>query len=776
MKTLPVLILKGLVLLPNQEVKVELNNDLSRKVIMLSGKSYESQILVISPKDTLEEIPEVSDLPSIAVIGQIESKIELPNNHLRVKLLGQKRIMVKKYYNDPDEEEILKCEYEEIVIADTDKAKEVAIKRKLQTILKKYVKENLTIPNTLLGMINSNQSLAEMTDLIASFTPLTMEKKLIYMEESNPIIRGKKLLEDLKFELDVIKVDQELTESLQKKLDDSQKEFVLKERLKEIKKALGEEEEKNIDVIEWKERLENLPVDIKTITKIKREIHKYEQMNDMSPDASLVRNYLENFFALPWHKFSYDETDLDNISEVLNKSHYGLEEVKNRILEYCVMKKRNPNLRSPILCLVGPPGVGKTTIAMSIAQALKKEFYKISVAGLNDASELSGHRRTYIGASPGKIMEAMMKCGTNNPLLLIDEVDKMTKDYKGDPASVLLDVLDYPQNQTFMDHYIEEPFDLSNVLFMLTANDITKIPAELKDRLEIIEVSSYTLYEKITLARLYLLPKIYEEYGITKEELTIPDGVISSVITHYTKEAGVRDLKRKLEALIRKVLTANSKSKKKLAIVLKEKDLKKFLDVFEYEEDNLPKTLAPGLVLGLAWTNIGGKVLPIESCFYKGNGKVIITGSIKEVMQESISVALDYIKSHAKEFKIKDISFADWDLHIHALEGAIPKDGPSAGIAMVTSILSLILQKSVPESIAYTGEITLRGDILPVGGIKEKLIGAFNAGIHTVFLPKENKKDLKKVPEYVINNLEVILVTNYKEIFKKIFKDDSQAK
>ena len=767
MKTLPVILLKEFILLPKEEIKIELNNELSRKIIMLSGKSFENKILVVSPKDTLEETPEVSDLPKIVVYGVITSKMELPNGHLRVKIVGKERIKIKKYYNDQDDNNILKCNYEEIKTSKIETALESAFKRKIGSTLKKYVSLNPSLSNAILGLINNRETLGEMTDVIVSFMNLSLDKKLFYMQEVSSQKRAQTLLDDLNYELEVLKFDQELNMNLQKSLDENQKEFILREKLKEIKKTLGEENEKKIEASEWLAKLETLDLDSKTVTKIKREISKYEQMNDLSPDASFIRNYLETFFALPWHKFSYDENDLDHILDVLNQTHYGLLEIKNRIIEYCAVKKRNPNLRSPIICLVGPPGVGKTTIAMSIAKALNKEFYKISVGGLNDASELCGNRRTYIGSSPGKIMEAMIKCGTNNPVLLIDEVDKMVKDYHGDPASVLLDVLDYPQNQTFIDHYIEEPFDLSNVLFILTANDLTKIPIELKDRLEIIEVSSYTLYEKINLAKEYLLPKIYEEYGIDAKELTIADGVISSIINHYTKEAGVRDLKRKLETLVRKILTKSIKSKKKLAMSITEKDLKKYLDIFLYEEEILPKTQEAGLVNALAWTSVGGRVLPIESCLFKGNGKLQMSGSLKDVMKESIMVSLDYLKSHYEQTS----DLGKYDLHIHAIDGATPKDGPSAGVAIVTSLLSLIMKKNIAQTIAFTGEITLRGDILPVGGIKEKLIGAFNSGIHTVYLPKENNKDLKSVPEYVLDNLEIILVSNYSEIYKKLFKE-----
>ena len=640
----------------------------------------------------------------------------------------------------------------------------------MQNSLKKYIKNEPTSSNAILGLISNKSSLEEITDLVASFLPLSLNKKLFYMQELNPLKRGKTLLNDINCELQVIKIEKEINDSIEKSLDNSQKEFILREKIKEIQKELGEEDEKESEIKEWTEKLEKLNLDKKIEIKIKREINKYQKMNELSPETTSVRSYLNTFFSLPWRNFSYDETDINTIAKNLNKTHFGLDEVKERIIEYTAVKKRNPNLRSPIICLVGPPGVGKTTIAMSIAESLNKEFYKINVGGLNDASELNGHRRTYLGASPGKIITSLIKCGTNNPVLLIDEVDKMTKDYKGDPSSVLLDALDYPQNQTFIDNYLEEPFDLSNIFFILTANDINNIPNELKDRLEIIELSSYTLYEKITLAREYLLPQIYYDYSLTSEEVTIPDGVISSIITHYTLESGVRDLKRKLETLIRKIITSNIKSKRKFKMVLEEKDLRKYLDVFQYNEDNLPKNMEAGLAIGLAWSSMGGRIIPIETCFFRGSGNTIMTGSLKSVIQESVYVALDYIKSHADYLKIDENILKENNLHVHLLDGSTTKDGPSAGIAITSSIISLLLNKELPNDIALTGEITLRGDILPVGKIKEKLIGAFNAGIKTVIIPKDNKKDLQKVPDYIKDNINIISVSNYKEVYKKIFK------
>ena len=433
------------------------------------------------------------------------------------------------------------------------------------------------------------------------------------------------------------------------------------------------------------------------------------------------------------------------------------------------MRERNPMLTSPILCLVGPPGVGKSTIASSIATSLHRTFYKISVGGLNDSAELVGHRRTYLGSSPGKIIQALQKCGSKNPVLLIDEVDKMVKDYKGDPASVLLDVLDPNLNQTFMDAYLEEPFDLSHVLFILTANYKEDIPLELRDRLEIIELSSYSTLEKLKLAKEYLLPSIYLEYHLSEEEVVFSDEALESVILNYTSEAGVRDLRRKLETILRKVIMESVKDKKNLNVIIEKKDIKKYLDETLSFGDFRPKLHTSGLVNGLAVTGVGGFVMPIESTLYDGTGKVVMTGLLGDVMKESLNVVMSYLKANAKYFQINESFFSKKDVHIHVLEGSIPKNGPSAGVAITTSLISLYTNKKVPSNIAMTGEMTLRGEILPVGGIKEKVISAYNSQIHTIYLPKANEMDVKKVPKEIRDSMHIVFVKQYKDIYHLLF-------
>ena len=768
-KTLPVMLLKKFVLLPNQEVKLELNNELSHQIIDFSEKEYMGKIVIVSPKDTLEEVPLVEDLPVIAVEASIVKRIELSPNHERITLIGNRRIKVQKYYNCPNIKEALQCDYYIPQLPKLNETDEISRKRELLKLLKQYVKTSPMIDNSILQEIQEHMSLDEITDRLAFFLPMHLEKKMSYVEEINSLKRADNLIEDFIVELQILKLDQKINVAVQKELETSQKEFVLRERIKELQKELGESGDQNKEAMQYREKLASLDIPNRTKQKIEKEIQKYELMNEMSPDMSFVRNYLETFFSLPWNDESIEATDLNYIKSTLNKSHYGLKEVKTRILEYAAMRERNPMLTSPILCLVGPPGVGKSTIASSIATSLHRTFYKISVGGLNDSAELVGHRRTYLGSSPGKIIQALQKCGSKNPVLLIDEVDKMVKDYKGDPASVLLDVLDPNLNQTFMDAYLEEPFDLSHVLFILTANYKEDIPLELRDRLEIIELSSYSTLEKLKLAKEYLLPSIYLEYHLSEEEVVFSDEALESVILNYTSEAGVRDLRRKLETILRKVIMESVKDKKNLNVIIEKKDIKKYLDETLSFRDYRPKLHTSGLVNGLAVTGVGGFVMPIESTLYDGTGKVVMTGLLGDVMKESLNVVMSYLKANAKYFQINESFFSKKDVHIHVLEGSIPKNGPSAGVAITTSLISLYTNKKVPSNIAMTGEMTLRGEILPVGGIKEKVISAYNSQIHTIYLPKANEMDVKKVPKEIRDSMHIVFVKQYKDIYHLLF-------
>lgn len=770
--TLPVMLLKGLVLLPTQEVRLELNNDSSLNVVNLAINKFNDQLLIICPKDQYEESPDVSDLPNVGVVGKVKSKIELPNGNYRVVINGLKRVKILEFFNNKHIKTILQAEVMELDFPKIDVIEETALRRKLIEILEKYINAAPYVSNSILNNVKEVHDLNRLTDIITSFIPFPSEKKLCYTEEINAIHRANALIYDLNIELQVVKLDEKIDEALRTDFEEKQKEIILREKLDSIKKELGEESSKDNILTEYLEKINGL--DVSTITKEKfiKEVKKLEYTNEASPEMSTIRSYLDLVISLPWNKFSKDNNNLNSIKKYLDNTHYGLDKIKDRIIEYIAVKERNKDLKSPIICLVGPPGVGKTSLATGIAKSLHKEFYKISVGGLNDSGELIGHRRTYIGSNTGKIIQAIKKCNTANPLILIDEVDKMVKDYKGDPAAALLDILDPEQNKIFIDNYVEEPFDLSNVMFILTANSYDNIPEALLDRLEIIELSSYTEFEKIDIAKKYLLPKILDEHKLKSTQIKIDDDIIKMVINKYTKEAGVRELQRQLSAIIRKIVTESVKKKEEIKkVVIKKSDLDKYLGPIKYDLVEANYTLVPGLVNGLAYTTYGGMVMPIETTMYPSKEDYLITGMIGQVMDESVRVALSYIKSKADLFNI-DLKIFDKNLiHIHFLEGAVKKDGPSAGITIVSAILSLLLDKSIGKNYAMTGEITLRGDILKIGGLKEKIVGAYNKDVDKIFIPIANLADLDDVPAQILEKIEIIPVSNYIEIFNYLFKN-----
>lgn len=762
---LPVLVLKNLLILPNQEVKIELSNNLSKEIINLSKTKYKNELIVLAPKEKLEEIPDIEDLGSFFVVVKIKNQIELPNGNLRITLRGLFRAKKEVFSNDSYNNNILKCKYKKLEIPKFNEEEAEAIKRKLIALLKKYVNNSDKMSNSILNLIKDVNDLNKLTDMIAAFLPLTFEKKLIYIEEINPLKRGINLMEDLHFELEVIKLDKKLEDRLRTRLDNNQKEFILKEKLEEIEEELGTKNKKSNQINDYLKRLNDLKIkNPKIVNKIKEEINKYELMSETSPEVSNVSNYIEWMLSLPWNKSSEEEMDLKTIKKNLDKTHFGMEDVKNKILEYIVAKKESKDLASPIICLVGPPGVGKTTLAKSISNSLNRQFYKISVGGLNDSSILNGHKRTYLSSSPGKIIEALKRTGTNNPVILIDEVDKMVSDYKGNPSGVLLDILDKKQNKEFIDNYIEEPFDLSNIFFILTANYKENIPYELIDRLEIIELSSYTALEKLEITKKYIMPKICKEHNLAIKDFKFTSSAYLEVINNYTYEAGLRNLRRLLTTIIRRLLLDGKKEN----IKIDKEMIKTILGPSKYQ-NNLIKDKISGLVNALAVTNVGGKVLQVETSLYEGSGKLKITGNLEQVMKESIDVSLSYIKSNLKYFELEKIS-DNLDLHIHFLEAAVKKDGPSSGLAVTTSILSKIKNKPINSNISMTGEITLNGVIKTVGGIKEKLIGAYNNNITTVFIPKTNHPDLEKVPVEVLEKIKIIEVENYKEIYNILFR------
>lgn len=766
---LPVILLKGLILLPNQEVRVELTNPITKKVINISKLYHDDEVLIVCPQNSLEEEPDINDLPNIGVIGKIRSYIELPNGGSRVVINGIERVRVYNYVNYSNEDDILESIVTPIGKPETDEIEETAILRKLMAELDNYINSSPNISNSIMSQIKGIVDLDKLTDIISNFIPLNFDKKLSLMVNTNPIDRAKYLIREMSIEIAIGELEEKLDRDLKTELDDAQKEFILKEKIKVIRGELGEKDAKNSEAEKLENRLKNIKCNSKVKNKIKSEIEKYKMIPEASPELSVTRNYVDYLLKIPWDKKTEDITDLKKIEKELNETHHGMNEAKERIIEYIAVKDNAVKNISPIICLAGPPGVGKTTFAESVALALGKEFVKVSLGGLNDSSEILGHRRTYIGASPGKIISGLVKSGVKNPVFLLDEIDKLTKDFRGDPASSLLEVLDQNYNSKFVDNYIDLAVDLSEVLFIVTANDIYSIPSALYDRLEIININGYTFDEKILIAKDYLIKRALKNNKILENNLVFSENVIKSIIDNYTKEAGVRELDRLINKIIRKIITEFKKDKRKIKnITLKKEDIIKYLGIPKYNEEiNLIDTT--GEVKALACSSFGGNIITIETLFIDGKGNIKSTGNVGDVLKESIEVSLSYIKSNLKTFKIKEELLKDKDLHINLREGAIPKEGPSAGLAITTSIISELLGKKVSSNVSMTGEITLKGDTLKVGGIKEKLITAIQNNINKVYLPLTNKPDVLEIDKKIINKLEIIYVKNYKEIFKDLF-------
>ena len=748
---LPVLILNEVIILPNQEIKIDLNNEFSKKVIWASAKNELNKVLVIAPINTLESSPSIEDLPRVGVVAKVKSKVELPNNKLRVIIKGEERVSINKYYQNKNTN-VLKCSFNVIELPSFSKANETAIQRKLIELTKNYILLNKNVSNSILKTLDERKSLSDITDIITSFLPFSFSKKLSYMETINPLTRAENLINDLNEEILVTKIDRELDEKLTQSIENGQREFILKEKLKEINSELGITKENEIASL--KEKLSSLSLEEKTYNKLLNEINKYSTCSEFSPEAAVIKNYLDTVLNLPWNSETKLNTDIKKIKNELDATHYGLVELKERICEYAYFLSKNTQLSAPVICLLGAPGVGKTSSAYSIAKALNREFIKISVGGLNDSTELIGSRRTYLGASAGKIMQGIIKCKVKNPVILIDEVDKMVKDYKGDPASTLLEILDSTQNKYFIDNYIEEPFDLSKVMFILTANSLDNIPSTLLDRLEIINMDNYLTSQKIDIAKNYLIKDIFSEY---KAEIKISKEVLEFVIENYTKEPGVRELKRLLEKLIRKVIV-NEPNAKSITIL----HVNKYLD--NRNINYLPEITTSGIANILAYTTVGGRLSHIEVVKYKGTGKVTITGCAGEILKDSINVVISYLANNY------NIDLKNQDLHFHFLESYVKKDGPSAGVSIAVALMSLIKNKKISSQIAFTGELSLKGDILPVGGLKEKVVVATTEGITKVFVPSANAFEVANISENITNNIEIVLVSNFTEIYDALFK------
>ena len=766
---LPVILLKKLVLLPGEEVRVEIKSDISKKVTEISKLYHDSEVLIVCPLNLLEEKPDTSDLPRIGVVGKINSVIDLPNGNERVIITGLYRVKIISYVNYSNEEDILDSIITNIETSESE-IEWVAYQRKLQAELELYINKNPFVGNSIMSEVKQGINLDKLTDVIANFLPLSFEKKLNLMLDSSPISRCKILIKELAVESAVIDLESHIESEIKKGLDDTQKEFILKEKLKVIKNELGETNTKEEDILNYRNLVNSPKYPERIRNKLLSEIERYNATSEMSPDAGIIRNYIEYLLNVPWYTETRDERDLIKIEKKLNDTHYGMKKAKERVIEYIAVKSITDEVSSPIICLVGPPGVGKTTFAESISKALDRNFVKISLGGMSDSAELVGHRRAYIGSNPGKIVTSLIKCGSNNPVFLLDEVDKLKKDYKGDPASTLLDILDVSQNKRFVDNYIDEEIDLSKILFILTANDISNIPPALLDRLEIIDLTGYTDNEKLLISENYIIPSALKKHGLKNTIIKFETEAIKKIINEYTNESGVRELERDINKIIRKVITEHIRSSRKIVSVrIKENDIPHYLEQELYKESKYKEIIHPGVVTAVACSSIGGVSIYIECTSFKGTGKYTFTGSLGSITKESIEIALSYIKSNAKRFDIDEDFFLNNDFHINFTEGAINKDGPSAGISIVTAILSHIKGVIISDKISLTGEITLNGDILKIGGLKEKTIACKRQNIERLFIPKDNLNDIEWLEKDLKNDIEFIPVSNYLEIYEKIF-------
>lgn len=771
MKTdLPVIVLRGIILLPNNDIRLEFDSEISKNIIDVSELFHDNKVLIVSKENPLEENLEINKLPRIGVVAKLSHKMELPNGKTRVIITGIKRAYIHEYLSINKRDDILEAIISDVKEEEIESKQEIILIKKLYRELENYTKIIPYVSNSILSTVSNCESLSKMTDIIVPYLQTSNDQMIEYLNKIDPIERLKLILADLYKEEEMFEIEKELDNKVKKNIDETQREYILREKIKTIKQELKETTIKDdeIEILREKTNKIEKPKNIKK--RLNREIKRYENLSEVSPEVSVVRNYIDWLLDIPWNNYSLDNNNLKDVKKKLDESHDGLEKVKSRIIEYLAVKQKTDNLKSPIICLIGPPGVGKTSLAFSIAKALNRKFTKISVGGINDEAEIIGHRKTYLGSNPGRIIQSLKKANSMNPVFLIDEIDKMTKDYKGDPSSVLLEVLDPEQNRFFSDNYIEEEVDLSKIMFITTANYIEDIPEPLQDRLEIIEISGYTEYEKLNITKKHLIPKICKEHNIKTSSLFIEDEIILKIIRNYTKESGVRELERQISKIIRKIVTNIIVNKiEENKYIINEKEVLEYLGNEKYNFNKITNNQS-GVVNGLAYTSFGGDTLKIEVTYFKGNGNLELTGSLGEVMKESAKIAFNYIKANHKLFKIDYDKLINNDIHIHVPEGAIKKDGPSAGITITTALISSLTDKKIDNKLAMTGEISLRGEVLPIGGLKEKSIGALRSGINTIIIPEANKKDLDDIPKEVKEKIEYILVSNYTEVYEYIEK------
>ncbi|MBK5911633.1 endopeptidase La [Rhodothalassium salexigens] len=758
----PVLPLRDIVVFPHMIAPLFVGREKSTRALEVVMEE-DKEILLVSQKDASDDDPGPDDLYDIGTVASVLQLVKLPDGTVKVLVEGQRRARIDRFTRT-DEYYEAAAEALEEQVRDDDEVE--ALSRSVTTQFEQYVKLNKKIPSETLVHVNQIKDASKLADTIASHLAIKIADKQDLLASADVGARLEKIYAFMEGEIGVLQVEKRIRGRVKRQMEKTQREYYLNEQLKAIQKELGEGDDGREEIGELERRIAETDLTQEAHDKCVAELKKLKQMSSMSAEATVIRNYLDWMLSIPWGKKARSKVrrDIKRAEKVLNEDHYGLEKVKERILEYLAVQQRAKGLKGPILCLVGPPGVGKTSLGRSIARATGREFIRFSLGGVRDEAEIRGHRRTYIGSMPGKIMQNMKKAGTSNPLFLLDEVDKMGQDFRGDPASALLEVLDPEQNAKFQDHYLEVDYDLSDVMFLTTANNLA-MPRPLLDRMEIIQLSGYTEDEKLGIARRHLIPKQMKDHGLRKSEWSISDNALRDLIRYYTREAGVRNLERMLARLVRKALREIVQGKKK-RVAVSQQNLANYAGVRRYRFGQAEREDQIGMTTGLAWTEVGGELLTIEALLTRGKGKIQTTGKLGDVMQESIQAARSYVASRAVTFGIKPTVFDRRDIHVHVPEGATPKDGPSAGIAMVTSIVSVMTGVPVRRDIAMTGEVTLRGRVLPIGGLKEKLLAALRGGLTTVLIPVDNEKDLAEIPDNVKRGLEIIPVSTVDEVLK----------
>lgn len=763
---MPAVALRGMVILPGMVAHFDVSRAKSIKAVE-EAMMDEQKIFLVAQKDVEQENPDIEDLFKIGIIAEVKQVIKLQNNIVRILVEGKERAELSAFLENPDYllAEIIRFD-EEVDDGLPEEAKE-AMLRSIQETFGKYVVVNPKMGKELQRQLSEITDLEKLMNQLANSLPVHFEEKQKILDAVSMTERYEVLMALLLKEIEIIAIKNDFQAKVKAHVDKNQKEYLLREQMKVIREELGEDNTES-DADHFMDALGKIKADKEVKEKIKKEIDRFKNISSSSSESAVARGYIETLLEIPWNKTSRDNKDLKNAEQILNADHYGLEKVKERMLEFLAVRNLTSKGESPIICLVGPPGTGKTSIARSVAKALDKKYLRISLGGVRDEAEIRGHRRTYVGAMPGRIVNGLRSAGVKNPLMLLDEIDKMSSDYKGDTASALLEVLDAEQNKKFRDHYVEIPIDLSEVLFIATANSVQDIPRPLLDRMELIEVTSYTENEKLHIAKEHLLTKQMERNGIRPEQLAITDKAMAKIISGYTREAGVRNLERKLGEICRKAARPLYEGEKE-KIKVTEQNLEKFLGKEKYSFDKKNDTDEVGIVRGLAWTSVGGDTLEIEVNIMPGKGEFQLTGQLGDVMKESAQAGISYIRSVSEEYHIPKKFFQENDIHIHIPEGAVPKDGPSAGITMATAMLSAITKTPVRADVAMTGEITLRGRVLPIGGLKEKTLAAKNAGIKTICVPKKNEKDIDEISPEIKKGLEIVLVEQMKDVLDVAF-------